>query len=90
MSTFGALEYDPDIFNVSAEEKKDEEPQSKHNGNEEPKKNFKHREFLKEEVKFKEVVNLDDESIVERIHFIYRLTYLKDTAIARFIEDSAI
>jgi hypothetical protein len=32
-------------------------------------------------------VQINDESILESIHIVYRLIYLKDTAIARFIDD---
>lgn len=39
------------------------------------------------EVKFKQIVKIDNESILELIHLVYRLNYLKDTAIARFIDD---
>jgi len=35
-------------------------------------------------------VKIEDESILEAIHLVYRLTYLKDTAIARFIDDSVL
>lgn len=52
--------------------------------------NLKHRDFLKNQVKFKQVVTITDESILEAIHLNYRLSYLKDTAIARFIDDSVI
>jgi len=51
---------------------------------------IRHREFLTQKVKFKKVIDIDDEAIVERIHMNYRLIYLKDTAMARFIEDTAV
>jgi hypothetical protein len=35
-------------------------------------------------------VRIDDETILEAIHLSYRLTYLKDTAIARFVDDSVL
>jgi len=41
-------------------------------------------------VKFKEVVNIQEESILESIHLVYRLFYLKDTAMARFIDDNVL
>jgi protein phosphatase-4 regulatory subunit 3 len=41
-------------------------------------------------VKFKEVVKIEDEQILESIHLVYRLNYLKDTAMARFIDDSVL
>jgi protein phosphatase-4 regulatory subunit 3 len=51
----------------------------------------KHRDFLQNKVKFKKLLeSLNDESIIEKIHLNYRLTYLKDTAMARFFEDQSI
>jgi len=41
-------------------------------------------------VKFKEVVNIRDETIKDSIHLVYRLNYLKDTAMARFIDDNVL
>ena len=35
-------------------------------------------------------MNITDENILDSIHLAYRLTYLKDTAIARFIDDSVL
>lgn len=52
--------------------------------------NLKHREFLQNQVKFKEVVKIQDEAVLESIHITYRLTYLKDTAMARFIDDQVL
>lgn len=51
---------------------------------------LRHREFLQNQVKFKEVVKIDNEEILESIHLVYRLTYLKDTAMARFIDDNVL
>ena len=72
MSTFGALEFDPDI------------------NNDKNRADFKHREFLKEKVKFKQIIKIEDESISNKIHVNFRLTYLKDTALARCIEDHTL
>ena len=49
-----------------------------------------HRDFLLNKVKFKKIVKIDNEEITNTIHLVYRLHYLKDTAIARFIEDSVL
>lgn len=49
-----------------------------------------HRDFLLNKVKFKKIVKIDSEEITNTIHLVYRLHYLKDTAIARFIEDSVL
>ena len=51
---------------------------------------MKHRDFLANELKFKQVVKIEDDSILEAIHLVYRLVYLKDTAIARFIDDQVL
>jgi hypothetical protein len=71
---------------------------SQHNGRfEESKKEdgssnskLNHRDFLLNKVKFKKIVKIDSEEITNTIHLVYRLHYLKDTAIARFIEDSVL
>ena len=46
------------------------------------------RDFLESKVKFKEVVTIGDPQIVSCIHLSYKLTFLKDTAMARFIDDT--
>jgi len=35
-------------------------------------------------------VKIEDEVILENIHMTYRLNYLKDTAMARFIDDQVL
>ena len=45
---------------------------------------------MKNEVKFKQIVKIENQDILNTIHFVYRLIYLKDTAIARFIDDSVL
>lgn len=72
MSTFGALEYDPDV--------------SPEQGTEEA----KHRLFFSEKAKFKQVVVIEDPGILTKIRLNFRLTYLKDTALARCIEDHTL
>jgi len=48
-----------------------------------------HREFLKENVAFKEVVPIKDEAIRQKIHQTCRLGYLKDVILPRVLDDSA-
>lgn len=52
--------------------------------------NAKHRKFLKEQVKFKNFMLLDDTEVIDKIHLNYRLAYLKDTALATWLDDSSI
>lgn len=42
------------------------------------------------EVKFRQLIEIEDQVTLSKIHMLYRLHYLKDTAIARFIEDSSM
>lgn len=46
------------------------------------------RMFLLNKVQFKQTVKIDDPVVIECIHLSYRLLYLKDTAMARFIDDT--
>ncbi|KAF2026940.1 DUF625-domain-containing protein [Setomelanomma holmii] len=46
-----------------------------------------HRQYLADESKFKEVVKIEDESIKRKIHYTYRLQYLKDVVLARILDD---
>lgn len=48
-----------------------------------------HREFLREKVKFKEVVEISNAAIREKIHQTCRLGYLKDVILPRVLDDSA-
>eukprot|EP01125_Pyxidicula_operculata_P000252 TRINITY_DN10331_c0_g1_i1.p1 TRINITY_DN10331_c0_g1~~TRINITY_DN10331_c0_g1_i1.p1 ORF type:complete len:744 (+),score=85.65 TRINITY_DN10331_c0_g1_i1:100-2331(+) len=48
----------------------------------------KHAEFLRERVKFKEVVPLNNPSLEAKIHQTFRLQYLKDVALARVLDES--
>jgi hypothetical protein len=45
------------------------------------------RQFLDHKVKFREAVKITEPAILHAIHLSYRLQYLKDTAMARFIDD---
>jgi protein phosphatase-4 regulatory subunit 3 len=46
-----------------------------------------HRQYLSDESKFKEVVKIEEEQIRKRIHYTYRLQYLKDVVLARILDD---
>ena len=48
-----------------------------------------HREFLRDKVKFKEVVEISNAAIREKIHQTCRLGYLKDVILPRVLDDSA-
>ena len=75
--TFGALEYDPEHLNTSK-------------GKDENATSMTHRDFLTNKVRFKTIVKINSEQILDSIHLVYRLNYLKDTAIARFVDDSVL
>ena len=49
-----------------------------------------HRKYFKEKVKFKNILNLNNKELLDKIHMNYRLNYLRDTAIGRFIEDNPL
>jgi len=46
-----------------------------------------HRQYLSDESKFKEVVKIEDVDIKKKIHYTYRLQYLKDVVLARILDD---
>ncbi|KAF2125983.1 DUF625-domain-containing protein [Dothidotthia symphoricarpi CBS 119687] len=46
-----------------------------------------HRQYLADESKFKEVVKIEDDNIKRKIHYTYRLQYLKDVVLARILDD---
>lgn len=48
-----------------------------------------HREFLSNSSRFKEVVHITDDDIRRKIHYTYRLQYLKDVALARVLDDQS-
>lgn len=47
----------------------------------------KHRDFLLNSAKFVNFLNISDDCILYKIRFLYRLTYLRDVAIGRFVEE---
>ncbi|KAH7035264.1 component of IIS longevity pathway SMK-1-domain-containing protein [Microdochium trichocladiopsis] len=47
-----------------------------------------HRQWLEGEGRFKEVVRIEDTTILTKIHQTYRLQYLKDVVLARILDDN--
>ena len=47
-----------------------------------------HRKYFKEIVKFKNPLNITDKSLLQKINQNLRLTYLRDTALGRIINDN--
>ena len=47
-----------------------------------------HRKYFKEIVKFKNPLNINDEFLLQKINQNLRLTYLRDTAFSRLIDDN--
>jgi protein phosphatase-4 regulatory subunit 3 len=46
-----------------------------------------HRQWLGKEGRYKEVVRIDDDVVRKKIHYTYRLQYLKDVVLARILDD---
>ncbi|WPH03004.1 Hypothetical protein R9X50_00587800 [Acrodontium crateriforme] len=46
-----------------------------------------HRQYLSDSSKYKEVVKIEDDDIRRKIHYVYRLQYLKDVVLARILDD---
>ena len=46
-----------------------------------------HRHWLSDESRYKEVVRIEDEVIRKKVHYTYRLQYLKDVVLARILDD---
>ena len=53
-------------------------------------KSVPHRKYFKDIVKFKNPLNIDDQSILKKINQNLRLTYLRDTALSRLIDDNSV
>ena len=53
-------------------------------------KTVPHRIYFKNIVKFENILNLEDETLLKKINQNLRLTYLRDTALSRLIDDNAI
>ncbi|KAJ1331471.1 protein phosphatase 4 regulatory subunit 3 [Microdochium nivale] len=47
-----------------------------------------HRQWLEGEGRFKEVVRIEDATVLTKIHQTYRLQYLKDVVLARILDDN--
>ncbi|KAF2972275.1 hypothetical protein GQX73_g1243 [Xylaria multiplex] len=47
-----------------------------------------HRQWLQGEGRFREVVRIEDQDILKKIHQTYRLQYLKDVVLARILDDN--
>ncbi|CAJ2501518.1 Uu.00g043710.m01.CDS01 [Anthostomella pinea] len=47
-----------------------------------------HRQWLEGEGRYKEVVRIEDDQILKKIHQTYRLQYLKDVVLARILDDN--
>lgn len=52
-----------------------------------PAQKANHRKYLAVASRFKEVVKVQDEQVRQKIHFTYRLQYLKDVVLARLLDD---
>lgn len=46
-----------------------------------------HRQYLSDSSKFKQVVKIENDDIRRKIHYTYRLLYLKDVVLARILDD---
>lgn len=52
----------------------------------ESQKLMKHRQYLNEIANFDNIISIREEKIIEKIQVNYRLAYLRDTVLARFLE----
>jgi len=53
----------------------------------EAKQKLNHREYLKQHVKFKEVIPFNNPELVERIHQTFRMQYMKDVVLPRCLDE---
>jgi hypothetical protein len=49
---------------------------------------YKYRAFIKDNSRFINTLKIEDEDIIGKIHMNYRVIFLKDTAAARWIEET--
>jgi len=56
----------------------------------EPDLKVNHSDFIKEHVKFVEVINFNDESFEKKVHQTFRLTYLKDVVFPRLLDEQVL
>ncbi|CAG9333189.1 SMEK2_1 [Blepharisma stoltei] len=52
-------------------------------------KSFKLREILENQVKYQNVLEIEDKEFLAKIHHAYRLQFLKDTALSRCLDESS-
>src|SRR5579862_3044788 len=52
-----------------------------------PRHRAHHREYLSDTSKFRQVIHIPDPSTLQKIHYTFRLQYLKDVVLARLMEE---
>lgn len=52
-----------------------------------PRHRAHHREYLSDPSKFRQVIEIKDHSTLQKIHYTFRLQYLKDVVLARLMEE---
>ena len=52
-----------------------------------PRHRAHHREYLSDPSKFRQVIEIKDPSTLQKIHYTFRLQYLKDVVLARLMEE---
>jgi protein phosphatase-4 regulatory subunit 3 len=52
-------------------------------------KRLPHRQVLQVKVKFNDVLSIENQEVIERIHLNYRLQYLKDIILPRLLDDAS-
>eukprot|EP00400_MALV-I_sp_L67-5_P000760 gene760-803_t len=55
----------------------------------EPDRRLPHRKYLQEKAKFNDVIAFNNDLVTRKIHINFRLTYLKDVAMPRSLDDAA-
>ena len=53
-----------------------------------PRDKASYRKYLSDPARFRQVVTIEDASVLAKIHHTYRLHYLKDVVLARILEDA--
>ena len=53
------------------------------------KSKYRYRTFLQERVSFVNTANIQDPDVLEKIHLNFRLIFMRDTAAARWIDESS-
>mmetsp|Transcript_15901 Transcript_15901/g.64981 ORF Transcript_15901/g.64981 Transcript_15901/m.64981 type:complete len:790 (-) Transcript_15901:3024-5393(-) len=76
MDVVGILEYDPEYYSTSTT-----------NGEV---LLHRHREFLKNKVEYKAVVQIDDSATLQKIHQNYWINYIKDVILPRTLDDGTL